>query len=148
MINTVIILGSGIVAYYFDHVLAYGLAFLLVGVNANALFLLQHEAMHRILFSNSILNNWAGRVISAILGTRFFDSTTIHMKHHHDLGLQTDPNMYWYDTKKNYPGWGIFRFMFFQLFGQKICVFLSRTTYVAFASIKNLRKKMKLHIHC
>lgn len=131
--NTVVILRSGPLAYHLDIYWFYGIAFILVGVNAEALLLLQHEAMHRILVPNKRLNQSLGILISAILGTRFFDSTDIHMWHHKFIGEETDPNLYWYDTEKNRPGWSVIRFMVFQLLGAKFVVFVVRTFTVGFS---------------
>ncbi len=84
--NVAIVGGSGIFAYRVGDPLVWALAFLLVGARGQACYILQHEAMHNLLFSNRRLNDAVGVVLSAFLGTQFYFGRVYHMKHHREVG--------------------------------------------------------------
>lgn len=128
--NSAVVIFSGVIAYYLSIWWCYILAFIAVAIAGDALLKLQHEAMHGILVSNKKLNAAIGKFISALVGTRFYDAVTIHMRHHSRIGSDEDPNLYWYDVKKN-----IVFFMLGQLFGAKLWMFISRTVIVLVGSV-------------
>jgi fatty acid desaturase len=67
---------------------------ILVAVAINAMVLLLHEGMHRILFRNQVAN----RLVSMALGACFLMSFTayqvLHIRHHDYLGDPRDPDDY------------------------------------------------------
>lgn len=128
-ICALVVITSGVVAYFFASAWGYVLAYVCVVIAGDALLKLQHEAMHGVLVSNTKLNAWLGKFISALMGTRYYDAITIHMRHHTRLGHDEDPNLYWYDEKNNVP-----IFMLKQLLGAKLWMFVSRTIMVLIRS--------------
>ncbi len=129
-ICSLVLVSAGMVAYLLSDWRAYFVAFILAAISGDALLKLQHDAMHGILVSNKKLNILLGRLSSALMGTRYYDATTIHMRHHACLGGGADPNLYWY-SQSNYM---IF-FMLKQLFGAKLWMFFSRTIIVLIYSM-------------
>jgi len=115
----------GPLAYFVDLAWFYVLCFVFSSILGDTLLKLQHEAMHGILVANKQSNIILGKFISALVGTRYYDSRVIHMQHHTGLGEENDPNLYWYDNQKN-----IFLFMISQLLGAKLWMFLGRTVIV------------------
>lgn len=120
LLHVAIILGCGPLAYAVHRWWAYALAFLLVGARAQALYILQHECMHWLLFTNKPVNTVVGVAISGLIGTRLFDGRRFHFKHHREVGGPTDPNMSWHDTKGREPGWPAARFFMVQLLGSRL----------------------------
>jgi fatty acid desaturase len=138
LITTVIIICSGPVAYVLAVWWGYILAYIFVAVAGDALLKLQHDAMHGVLVSDKKLNNILGVFASALMGTRYYDAVTIHMRHHARLGGDDDPNLYWYDEKNNIP-----IFMLAQLLGAKLWMFISRTTAVFMSSVRPSSEPLK-----
>lgn len=130
LINSVIVIFAGMIAYSLSIWWFYILAFVVVAIAGDALLKLQHDAMHGMLVSNKNLNAKLGKFISALMGTRFYDAMTIHMRHHSRIGSDDDPNLYWYDLNKNIPF-----FLIAQTFGAKLWMFFSRTVIVLVRSI-------------
>lgn len=130
LINTLIILTAGPLSYKLDVWWGYVLAFVATSIAGDAILKLQHEAMHGILVKNKALNVSLGRLISALMGTRYYDATAIHMRHHACLGGDGDPNLYWYGEKKN-----LLAFMIGQLLGAKLWVLFSRMVTLVTCSI-------------
>lgn len=128
--NSAMVLLAGVTAYFLSVWWGYILAFIAVAIAGDALLKLQHDAMHGILIGNKKLNAAVGKFISALMGTRFYDAITIHMRHHSRIGTGDDPNLYWYDAKKN-----TLLFMLGQLFGAKLWMFASRTVIVLIGSV-------------
>ena len=136
---------SALATYYTNSTFVYVICFFLVSIFAESLFILQHEAMHRVLLSNKNRNDIVGVFLSAMLGTRLFDSRKIHMRHHAKIGTSEDPNLYWYDEKKITPDYRAVLFMFQQLFGAKLHAFLIRFFFVLSQALskKKLNNKRK-----
>ena len=128
--NILIILSAGPLSYWLAAWWGYVLAFVAVTIAGDALLKLQHEAMHRILVKNKALNASLGKFISALMGTRYYDATTIHMRHHACLGGEDDPNLYWYGEKSN-----LLAFMIGQLLGAKLWMFFYRMIMLVTCSI-------------
>src|SRR4051812_21760125 len=95
--NILIVIFSGVIAYRINVWYAYVLAFILVAARVQALYILQHECMHWLLLKKKKHNDYLGEIISGVIGTKLFEGRIIHFKHHKDLGLETDPNTYFYD---------------------------------------------------
>lgn len=129
-ICSVVIGFSGLTAYLLAVWWVYIAAFVMVAIAGDALLKLQHEAMHGMLVSNRKYNTWLGGLSSALMGTRFHDGTTIHMRHHARLGANDDPNLYWYDKNND-----MLLFIIKQLLGAKLWMFISRTFIVLMHSI-------------
>lgn len=128
--NVAVVICSGSLAYYIDTWWCYALAFVLVGARAQALYILQHECMHWILFPNRRTNNIMGVLLSGILGTRLYDGRAMHFQHHRDVGLPSDPNVYWHGTDNHRPGWSTIKFFLFQLIGGRLLGVFLRTLHV------------------
>ena len=118
--NLAIVAGSGIVAYRLDSPLIWAVAFLLVGARGQACYILQHEAMHNLLFSNRRLNENTGVLLSAFLGTKFHAGRALHMKHHREVGNANDPNMVWHGAENKQPKGQFIRFILFQALGGRL----------------------------
>jgi fatty acid desaturase len=121
------LISTGLIAYYVNSPLVYCICFILVGILAEALFILQHDAMHGILVSNRKWNDYIGTILSAMLGSRLYDGRSLHMKHHAKLNTAEDPNLYWYDENKITRGSKSLLFMLKQLSGAKLYAFATRT---------------------
>jgi fatty acid desaturase len=80
--NASIVAASGVVAWHIDEWWAYLIAFVLVGARGQACYILQHEAMHNLLFKNLKTNERVGIVLSAFLGTQFYMGRKMHWNHH------------------------------------------------------------------
>ena len=128
--NALVVTCSGTAAYYVDTWWCYVLAFVLVGARAQALYILQHECMHWILFPNRRTNNIMGVLLSGILGTRLYDGRAMHFQHHRDVGLPSDPNTYWHGTENHRPGWSTIKFFLLQLIGGRLLGVFLRTLHV------------------
>jgi len=137
IVHVSIILFSGVAAYYIDQWWAYMFAFILVGARAQALYILQHELMHLLLFKSRKINTIIGNLVSALLGTRYFDGRFIHMKHHKVVGQPEDPNEYFHSVEKRKPFWSLFSFFLFQLMGGRLLLMFSRV----FTLLKNSGNK-------
>lgn len=138
LITTMIIIFSGPIAYFLAVWWGYILAYIFVAIAGDALLKLQHDAMHGVLVSDKKLNNALGIFASALMGTRYYDAVTIHMRHHARLGGGDDPNLYWYDEKNNIPV-----FMLGQLLGAKLWMFISRTIAVFMRSARPSSESLK-----
>lgn len=58
--NVFIMIFSGVIAWWIDSWWAYLLAFILVGARGQACYILQHEAMHNLLFTKIKTNERVG----------------------------------------------------------------------------------------
>jgi fatty acid desaturase len=67
---------------------------LLASIGMNSCFLLIHEAVHGILFRNSLLNRVAGILLSACGGMAYSSYRCLHLRHHDYLGDPRDPDDY------------------------------------------------------
>lgn len=128
LLNLMLLLASGIFAFHWHQRWFYLVVFVLVGSRAQSLYILQHETMHSLLFSNRRANIGVGILLSALLGTRYFDGTRLHMIHHRLTGQPNDPNDHWHSTAGKKPGWTTTRFFISQLMGIRLLIPLLRVT--------------------
>jgi fatty acid desaturase len=141
--NGAIVVMSGVVAYKLNVWYAYVMAFILVGARGQALNILQHEAMHYLLFTNRTTNVVVGSILSGLIGTRYFDGRTFHMNHHRNVGLPSDPNEVWHSTKGREPVAGAAWFFLSQLVGIRILMLLPRLTALG-RQVVSGKKKLPL----
>jgi fatty acid desaturase len=80
--------------------LTFCLAFLLIGGFQHHLSIIQHEAVHYLLFTNKATNDFFGHLAAASTGFTMA-YREVHFKHHRELGMDTDPDLHNY---KDYPG--------------------------------------------
>ena len=62
-----------------------------------AMAILAHEAQHRVLFRNSVLNDWIGGILSALGLIPFYANKQFHLTHHryaHQPGLDPEHQMH------------------------------------------------------
>jgi fatty acid desaturase len=123
--NLVVVLGAGVIAWHLDAWWAYVLAFVLVGTRGQASYILQHEAMHNLLFTAPRTNERVGVVLSAVLGTRFYMGRKIHWDHHRHVGHASDPNETFHNVENRPPGLAAIRFFLFHLLGGRLMMMVS-----------------------
>ena len=99
---------------------AYAVAFVLVGARGQACYVLQHEAMHNLLFTRLRTNERVGTILSALLGTRFYMGRKIHWDHHRHVGHADDPNEMFHNVENRPPGMAVIRFFAFHLLGGRL----------------------------
>lgn len=121
-VDSLLVGGLGVLAYHLHNPIGYVVAFILVGARGQALYILQHEAMHGLLFSGRSVNDKVGIVLSAFLGTQFYFGRAVHMKHHRDIGTASDPNEYFHRTEDKKPKIQFVRFLLFQLLGGRLLI--------------------------
>jgi fatty acid desaturase len=126
-LNAAIVLGAGPVAYALNSIPIYFVAFVLVGARAQALYILQHECMHWLLFESRKANNVCGLLLSGILGTGLSYGRFYHFKHHRLVGQADDPNLIWHDSRIHLPGWSTFWFFAGQLAGVRLLRLVARS---------------------
>jgi fatty acid desaturase len=129
--NLAVVLGTGVVGWNVGAWWAYVLAFVLVGARGQASYILQHEAMHNLLFTAPRTNERVGAVMSAVLGTRFYMGRKIHWDHHRHVGHARDPNEIFHNVENRPPGPAVIRFFLFHLLGGRLAMMVSnlgRTT--------------------
>ncbi|GEM_PF-1842283 len=89
--------------------------------------IIQHEAIHRLLFRNRLLND--------LIGHHFFGASLLtphtyrfyHFKHHRELGRESDPDFPGYNRFPT-SRWGVFRFVLENLIGLGVVTrFLAET---------------------
>jgi fatty acid desaturase len=129
--NVTIVAASGIVAWNIDAWWAYALAFVLVGARGQSCYILQHEAMHNLLFTEIKLNEQVGSLLSAFLGTQFYLGRKMHWEHHRTVGQANDPNEIYHNVDSRPPGRATFRFFCFHLLGGRLIQPLSSAFNVA-----------------
>jgi fatty acid desaturase len=123
--NLFVVLSAGVIAWNFGTWWAYVLAFILVGARGQASYILQHEAMHNLLFTAPRTNERIGAVLSAVLGTRFYMGRKIHWDHHRLVGHAEDPNEIFHNVESRPPGLAVIRFFLFHLLGGRLAMMLS-----------------------
>src|SRR5437764_11335219 len=123
--NLAIVLGAGAVAWNLGAWWGYVLAFVLVGARGQACYILQHEAMHNLLFTAPRTNERVGTLLSAALGTRFYMGRKIHWDHHRHVGGSEDPNEIFHNVENRPPGWAVIRFFLFHLLGGRLVMMVS-----------------------
>lgn len=133
--NLAIVLSCGVIAWRLDHWWAYALAFVLVGARGQACYILQHEAMHNLLFTSPRTNERVGAVLSAVLGTRFYMGRKIHWDHHRYVGQADDPNEIFHNVENRPPGLAVIRFFLFHLLGGRLLMMVSNLGQTAFQII-------------
>ncbi len=70
-------------------------AFLIIGTRQYALFIIGHDGLHRNLHPNRRINDrLATWLIFAPLGMCLRDGRSSHLRHHHQLGSERDPDRY------------------------------------------------------
>lgn len=81
------------------HPVAYIPCCLVIGALQHHLSIIQHEAVHFLLFTNRRANNLVGAAVAYLI---FFtmEYRSIHLKHHRSLGHDDDPDL---DNYVNYP---------------------------------------------
>lgn len=126
IINLIIVLFSGVFAFYIGTWWAYLTAFVVAGARGQALYILQHECMHWLLFSNRKANDYVGVFISGVLGTRLYDGRAFHFKHHKEVGMLSDPNEFWHGTSDKKPGWSTVKFFIIQAICGRLFIVLNR----------------------
>lgn len=124
--NVAVVLAAGPVSYAIDSLPVYVVAFVLVGARAQALYILQHECMHWLLYKTRRANDLCGMLLSGILGTGLSFGRFYHFKHHRLVGHADDPNMIWHDSRLHPPGWSTFWFFAAQLAGSRVFKLLTR----------------------
>ena len=125
VVNLAIVLSAGVIAWNLGTWWAYLLAFILVGARGQASYVLQHEAMHNLLFTAPRTNERIGAILSAILGTRFYMGRKIHWDHHRHVGHTEDPNEMFHNVDHRPPGLAVIRFFLFHLLGGRLVMMLS-----------------------
>lgn len=123
--NLVVVLTAGMIAWHIGTFWAYALAFILVGARGQACYILQHEAMHNLLFTAPRTNERMGAVLSAILDTRFYMGRKIHWDHHRFVGNTEDPNESFHNVENRPPGLAVVRFFLFHLLGGRLLMMVS-----------------------
>ena len=118
--NAAVVVAGGVVAWHINTWWAYLIAFVLVGARGQACYILQHEAMHNLLFGNPKTNERVGVVLSALLGTQFFLGRKIHWEHHFEVGTDNDPNRFFHDVTERPPGAKIIAFFLSNLMGARL----------------------------
>lgn len=120
LVNVLVITTSGVLAYHINKWWFYCIAFVLVGARAQSLYILQHEAMHWLLYKNKRLNDVIGIFISALIGTQLTSGRELHFKHHMRVGEADDPNLAFHKTEGRRPFWPIARYFGSQLIGYRL----------------------------
>jgi fatty acid desaturase len=123
--NISVVLAAGVIAWHLGAWWAYVLAFFLVGARGQASYILQHEAMHNLLFTAPRTNERVGIVLSAVLGTRFYMGRKVHWDHHRHVGHASDPNETFHNVENRPPGLPAIRFFLFHLFGGRLLMMVS-----------------------
>lgn len=130
-LNAVVVLCASVAAYFSGSVWAFVAAFILIAACAQGLYILQHELMHNLIYTKKSTNEKMGLIISALLGTRFFEGRAIHMTHHSRVGYEDDPNIFWHQTQTRKPGASIVLFFIAQLFGMRLWLLAQNLLNVA-----------------
>ena len=123
--NLSVVLSAGVIAWHLGAWWAYVLAFVLVGARGQASYILQHEAMHNLLFTAPRTNQRVGILLSAVLGTRFYMGRKIHWDHHRHVGHPNDPNEIFHNVENRPPGPAALRFFLFHLLGGRLTMMVS-----------------------
>src|ERR1700722_505388 len=123
--NLSVVLSAGVIAWHLGAWWAYVLAFVLVGARGQASYILQHEAMHNLLFTAPRTNERVGILLSAVLGTRFYMGRKIHWDHHRHVGHPNDPNEIFHNVENRPPGPAVLRFFLFHLLGGRLTMMVS-----------------------
>lgn len=118
--NAALVLLPGIVAWHIGQWWAYLIAFVCVGARGQACYILQHEAMHGLLYPTRKSNELIGIFLSAMLGTRFYLGRRLHMDHHKLVGTPQDPNEAFHGVEQRPPGWPAVRYFLFHLLGGRL----------------------------
>jgi fatty acid desaturase len=118
--NLLVVLCSGIIAWKLGNWWGYVIAFILVGARGQACYVLQHETMHNLLFQRVRTNERVGTILSALLGTRFYQGRKIHWDHHRHVGNPDDPNEMFHNVENRPPGLAVIRLFAFHLFGGRL----------------------------
>jgi fatty acid desaturase len=91
-------LGTIALAVWIDRPLAYAAAFLLMGPAFARLAILAHEAAHKLLFTNTRVNDWVGRWLIAYPAFVPLDSyRRSHFAHHKDEFGPNEPDLNLYN---------------------------------------------------
>jgi fatty acid desaturase len=122
--NVLVVLCSGVLAWRIGNWWGYVIAFLLVGARGQACYVLQHEAMHNLLFTRVRTNERVGTILSALLGTRFYMGRKIHWDHHRRVGNADDPNEMFHNVEDRPPGMAVIRFFGFHLLGGRLILLI------------------------
>lgn len=93
---------GGLVATFFalqrwQYPAVYFAGFVIVAGLQHHLHMIQHEAIHHVLFTNRKLGEWLGRISGCMIGFTM-DYRILHMDHHEYLGEQGDPDWNNYQT--------------------------------------------------
>src|SRR5882757_6649779 len=123
--NILVVLSAGVIAWHVGTWWAYVLVFVLVGARGQACYILQHEAMHNLLFTAPRTNERVGTLLSAALGTRFYMGRKIHWDHHRHVGRAEDPNEVFHNVENRPPGPAAIRFFLFHLLGGRLVMMVS-----------------------
>jgi fatty acid desaturase len=134
--NAVVVVGAGSVAWHIDAWWAYLAAFILVGARGQACYVLQHEAMHNLLFENRKTNELVGILLSGLVGTQFYMARRMHMEHHRLVGQPGDPNEIHHDVTHRPPGLGVLLFFLSQLLGGRLVSLVKRLFMVGLQVIR------------
>lgn len=135
--NASIVAASGVVAWHIDEWWAYLIAFVLVGARGQACYILQHEAMHNLLFKNLKTNERVGIVLSAFLGTQFYMGRKMHWNHHTKVGLSDDPNQFFHDVSERPPGMKILGYFLSHLMGGRLISLVKNLFAAVMALLQN-----------
>jgi fatty acid desaturase len=133
--NVSVVLACGVIAWHLGTWWGYLLAFVLVGARGQACYILQHEAMHNLLFTSPRTNERVGIALSAVLGTRFYMGRKIHWDHHRYVGHASDPNETFHNVENRSPGLPAIRFFLFHLFGGRLVMMVSNLGQTAIQAV-------------
>jgi fatty acid desaturase len=134
-VNFFVVVSAGVIAWHIGTWWAYVLAFILVGARGQASYILQHEAMHNLLFTAPRTNERMGAVLSAMLGTRFYMGRKIHWDHHRHVGHAEDPNEIFHNVENRPPGPAVIRFFLFHLLGGRLIMMISNLGQTAIQAV-------------
>jgi len=72
----------------------YAVGVISIALAMNAMFLLIHEGVHGVLFSNSWVNRWVSVILGICGFVSFSAYRVLHLRHHEYLGDENDPDDY------------------------------------------------------
>jgi fatty acid desaturase len=72
----------------------YGFGVLVVALGINAMFLLVHEGVHNLLLPNPFWNYWLSVLMAGCGFCSFSAYRVLHLRHHDNLGSESDPDDY------------------------------------------------------
>jgi len=135
VVNALLIISLGPIAYYLNVPWFYVVAFILVGARGQSLFILQHETMHGLISYNKKLNEAMGILLSAMLGTQFYTGRKMHMLHHRFVGTDEDPNIVYHGINDKRPGYAAWIFFIKNMLGWRLIGLVRSVARTVFAKL-------------